>query len=1112
MKKRTVVLIGLLVTALVGGGVYGAYRLVAGNGSPVTVTPVAYLNTGSWDYSMPSYGTITANATQEVYLSSDQTIANINVQEGDRVSVGDVLMSYDTTMLELELESAQLNCKTLELQLLSEQKELERLNNITPIADPVDDGSSGAEIVAGVAETAALQDNEVSLMAAAEGTTEDAAAKAAAESEAAAKAAAESEAAAKAAAESEAAAKAAAESEAAAKAAAESEAAAKAAAESEAAAKAAAESEAAAKAAAESEAAAKAAAESEAAAKAAAESEAAAKAAAAKAAAESEAAKKSAKGSQASDNSEKIEEVDASDLGGNKNSNSSKESETVRYENVVALDELNEKSEPYTGEGTREKPYVFLCKDETIINPSFMNKVKGFTPDGSTKENGGFRGDGSGSYIILEIHVNDDVNSGTQHKIQINGTENNETPFPADQKLIFYADPSTTLEFVEEGTQDSGSDSDSTGESSGGSDTGSETDPISETDTGSGTEVPSETGTESGTEASSEPGTESGTEVPSETGTESGTEASSETGTESGTEASSEPGTESGTEVSSETSTESGTEAPSETNAGSETEPISESTSGSETEPVSESTSGAETEPVSESNPGTETETPAGETNPGTETETPAGETNPGTETEPATETDTGLETEPVTETETETDSETESETSPLGKIRPHSVLTYNSRPYKGDGTKENPYVFFCMDGVLIRASFMNTVLGFTSDGTTKDGGGFRKDGTGSYVILEIREGDDINSGFVKGIQINGTRKNDTSYDPSTSWIFNSEGLTRVDEEIEQPTTETESESETNWDDWGDWGDWGDDWGDDWGEDVYTVSELKDAIAEKEESIREIQLDIRTANLNLEKAERNMDAAQVKATLNGVVKSVGDPAVGEVDGEAFITVTSDAGLYVTGTISEMDLSKVSTGSTLQGTALESGTYFEAEITEISDYPTSSDYYYDGSGNPNASYYSFTAYIDQADGLMVYEQAEMNIDGATEDTSDSIYIDKRYIRSENGQSYVYKAGSDNTLEKQYVRTGETVYSTYVEVLQGLSLTDSIAFPYGKNVYEGAPIASEDDTGSDTESWTDTETWDDTESLDETDTEYLEEDYENIDSLDGMDMGVEEIFVG
>ena len=1076
MKKRTVVLIGLLVTALVGGGVYGAYRLVAGNGSPVTVTPVAYLNTGSWDYSMPSYGTITANATQEVYLSSDQTIANINVQEGDRVSVGDVLMSYDTTMLELELESAQLNCKTLELQLLSEQKELERLNNITPIADPVDDGSSGAEIVAGVAETAALQDNEVSLMAAAEGTTEDAAAKAAAESEAAAKAAAESEAAAKAAAESEAAAKAAAESEAAAKAAAESEAAAKAAAESEAAAKAAAESEAAAKAAAESEAAAKAAAESEAAAKAAAESEAAAKAAAAKAAAESEAAKKSAKGSQASDNSEKIEEVDASDLGGNKNSNSSKESETVRYENVVALDELNEKSEPYTGEGTREKPYVFLCKDETIINPSFMNKVKGFTPDGSTKENGGFRGDGSGSYIILEIHVNDDVNSGTQHKIQINGTENNETPFPADQKLIFYADPSTTLEFVEEGTQDSGSDSDSTGESSGGSDTGSETDPISETDTGSGTEVPSETGTESGTEASSEPGTESGTEV------------------------------------SSETSTESGTEAPSETNAGSETEPISESTSGSETEPVSESTSGAETEPVSESNPGTETETPAGETNPGTETETPAGETNPGTETEPATETDTGLETEPVTETETETDSETESETSPLGKIRPHSVLTYNSRPYKGDGTKENPYVFFCMDGVLIRASFMNTVLGFTSDGTTKDGGGFRKDGTGSYVILEIREGDDINSGFVKGIQINGTRKNDTSYDPSTSWIFNSEGLTRVDEEIEQPTTETESESETNWDDWGDWGDWGDDWGDDWGEDVYTVSELKDAIAEKEESIREIQLDIRTANLNLEKAERNMDAAQVKATLNGVVKSVGDPAVGEVDGEAFITVTSDAGLYVTGTISEMDLSKVSTGSTLQGTALESGTYFEAEITEISDYPTSSDYYYDGSGNPNASYYSFTAYIDQADGLMVYEQAEMNIDGATEDTSDSIYIDKRYIRSENGQSYVYKAGSDNTLEKQYVRTGETVYSTYVEVLQGLSLTDSIAFPYGKNVYEGAPIASEDDTGSDTESWTDTETWDDTESLDETDTEYLEEDYENIDSLDGMDMGVEEIFVG
>ena len=59
----------------------------------------------------------------------------------------------------------------------------------------------------------------------------------------------------------------------------------------------------------------------------------------------------------------------------------------------------------------------------------------------------------------------------------------------------------------------------------------------------------------------------------------------------------------------------------------------------------------------------------------------------------------------------------------------------------------------------MVKASFMNMVLGFTADGTTKEGGGFRKDGTGSYVVLEIREGDDINSGFVKGIQINGTRK-----------------------------------------------------------------------------------------------------------------------------------------------------------------------------------------------------------------------------------------------------------------------------------------------------------------------------------------------------------------
>lgn len=49
-------------------------------------------------------------------------------------------------------------------------------------------------------------------------------------------------------------------------------------------------------------------------------------------------------------------------------------------------------------------------------------------------------------------------------------------------------------------------------------------------------------------------------------------------------------------------------------------------------------------------------------------------------------------------------------------------------------------------------------------------------------------------------------------------------------------------------------------------------------------------------------------------------------------------MTSDSGMYVKGTISELMLSEIQVGSTITGTAGESYTGFTSEITEISEYP------------------------------------------------------------------------------------------------------------------------------------------------------------------------------
>ena len=69
---------------------------------------------------------------------------------------------------------------------------------------------------------------------------------------------------------------------------------------------------------------------------------------------------------------------------------------------------------------------------------------------------------------------------------------------------------------------------------------------------------------------------------------------------------------------------------------------------------------------------------------------------------------------------------------------------------------------------------------------------------------------------------------------------------------------------------------------------------------------------------------------------------------------------------------------------------------------------------------------------------------------------SLYIEKAYVRNEDGKSYVLKAGEDNRLVKQYVETGKTVYGSSIEIKSGLSESDRIAFPYGKTAKEGIKV--------------------------------------------------------
>ena len=381
---------------------------------------------------------------------------------------------------------------------------------------------------------------------------------------------------------------------------------------------------------------------------------------------------------------------------------------------------------------------------------------------------------------------------------------------------------------------------------------------------------------------------------------------------------------------------------------------------------------------------------------------------------------------------------------SPLIKLNPISELTWQHgmntlnetgmRAYKGSGTTEDPYVFFVTDGVKITNTFVNWVLGFNEEGTERISDGY-------YIRLEIRESNTITGAFIRSIDLDGTVLTDHGYGPGTYWIFSSDtGITKYEEDI--------PDDEPNIPDGpGGWDNDNDGTG-------YTAEELAQAIEEKKLEIQKLKLDERQAKLKLKDYNKQMEASTVISSVNGYIKSINGS-----DDDAYMVVESENGLYIKTSVSELNLDNVAVDQVIKCESYYTGEQFTATITEIDSFPSDDDSgsYWGSTGNVNSSNYPVLAVVDTdaEDGLTEYDDVSVTYPVTSAESSGGIYLDKAYIRSENGQSYVYIADENNRLKKQYIRTGATVWGS-VEIKQGLSTEDQIAFPYGKSVKEGAAV--------------------------------------------------------
>ncbi|WP_298481801.1 hypothetical protein [uncultured Ruminococcus sp.] len=235
---------------------------------------------------------------------------------------------------------------------------------------------------------------------------------------------------------------------------------------------------------------------------------------------------------------------------------------------------------------------------------------------------------------------------------------------------------------------------------------------------------------------------------------------------------------------------------------------------------------------------------------------------------------------------------------------------------------------------------------------------------------------------------------------------------------------------------------------------MYSRAQLKQKIAEQEIEIQSLEIAQKKAQIEYDSAAEKEESAQEFSKINGVVTKVAESVEFLEQNEPYLVVQGSGGVMVQGSVSEMNLDKLTVGSLISVTSWDTGEMVTAEVMEIDTTPVSYNSQNYGE-NPNNSMYPFRASVTDATTLSVGSYVSLSFTGEAD--SDHFYLPVSYVRQENGQYYVMRESKDHKLEKQFIQTGKIIYGGYsIEILSGLSETDKICFPYGKYVTEGASV--------------------------------------------------------
>ncbi len=236
----------------------------------------------------------------------------------------------------------------------------------------------------------------------------------------------------------------------------------------------------------------------------------------------------------------------------------------------------------------------------------------------------------------------------------------------------------------------------------------------------------------------------------------------------------------------------------------------------------------------------------------------------------------------------------------------------------------------------------------------------------------------------------------------------------------------------------------------------FTAAEIHQMRLAQLERIEDLEFQIKMAEAEYRIMQKEADNGQAVAEFDGIVVGLLDPESALAFGEPLMKVSGGGGYYITGSVSELDLGTIELGQVVDIMSWDTGMSYEGTIVDIQQFPDESgnSYYYYGASQ-NVSYYPYTVFVDGSAMLQDGYWVSMSLRGA--EGAGGLYINNAFLLSEGASNYVYVRGEDGLLEKRKVQVGGLLWGEYSLITEGLTAEDYVAFPYGKDIREGAPTA-------------------------------------------------------